>query len=293
MLPRIGRVAVHEPMGALTGHLADGSARLMGATVARTADRWSVSFTVEVERDIPTGPSRRQRMAGPVGVDLGVTHLAVLSTGATIPNPKHLARSLRRLRTASRAYARSQPGSVGRRTRAARLARIHARIANQRRDGLHRLTTRLATSHDVIVVEDLHVAGMVRNRRLARSIADTGMAEVRRQLAYTTVWYGSRLVVADRWYPSSKICSGCGWHNPRLTLSDRTVTCPDCGLVIDRDHNAAVNLKHLVAARTSETVNARGADRKTRFGGRVALKREAGTAQAGQTEGAGTHVPAA
>ncbi|WP_239342488.1 transposase, partial [Frankia sp. CiP3] len=124
--------------------------------------------------------------------------------------------SLRRLRKASRAYARSKPGSAGRRQRAARLARIHARVAHQRRDGLHTLTTRLAKRHDVVVVEDLHVAGMVRNRRLARAVADTAMAEIRRQLSYKTIWYGSRLEVADRWYPSSKTCSGCGWRNPSL-----------------------------------------------------------------------------
>jgi len=97
---------------------------------------------------------------------------------------------------------------------------------------------------------------MVRNRRLARAVADTGMAEIRRQLAYKTVWYGSRLDVANRWYPSSRTCSGCGWRNPSLTLSDRTFHCQPCGLVIDRDVNAAVNLRNLVAASTSETENA-------------------------------------
>ncbi|WP_239405054.1 transposase, partial [Frankia sp. Cj3] len=221
-------------------------------------------------------------------VDLGVKHLAVLSTGETVANPKHLAGSLRRLRTASRAYARSKPGSVGRRKRAARLARIHARVAHQRRDGLHTLTTRLAKSHDTIVVEDLHVAGMVRNRRLARAVSDTGMAEVRRQLAYKTGWYGSRLIVADRWYPSSKTCSGCGWRNPSLTLSDRTFTCQSCGLVIDRDMNAAVNLRNLVAGSASETVNACGADHKTVLARRVAVKWEPGRASARQ---AGSAVP--
>jgi putative transposase len=287
-LPRIGRVKVHEPMGALTSRLADGTARLLGATVSRTAGRWFVSFTVEVEREVPAGPSRRQRRNGTVGVDLGVNHLAVLSTGEKIANPRHLAGSLRRLRKASSAYARSRPGSVGRRKRAARLALIHARVADQRRDGLHKLTTRLAKDHATVVVEDLNVAGMVRNRRLARSVADTGMAEVRRQTGYKTVWYGSRLHVADRWYPSSKTCSGCGWRNPSLTLSDRTFTCESCGLVIDRDENAAVNLKQLVAGSGPETVNARGADRRTRFGGRVAVKREPGTATAGRT---GTAAP--
>ncbi|WP_239375391.1 IS607 family element RNA-guided endonuclease TnpB [Frankia sp. Cj5] len=287
-LPRIGRVKVHEPMGALTGRLAEGRARLFGATVSRTAGRWFVSFTVDVERDAPAGPSRRQRAAGPVGVDLGVKHRAVLSTGETVANPKHLAGSLRRLRKASRAYARSKPDSAGRRQRAARLARIHARVAHQRRDGLHTLTTRLAKRHDVVVVEDLHVAGMVRNRRLARAVADTAMAEIRRQLSYKTIWYGSRLEVADRWYPSSKTCSGCGWRNPSLTLSDRTFTCQSCGLVVDRDLNAAVNLRTLVAGSASETENARGGDRKTALARQVPGKREPGTARAGQT---GSAVP--
>ncbi|CAI7977418.1 MULTISPECIES: IS607 family element RNA-guided endonuclease TnpB [unclassified Parafrankia] len=282
-LPRIGRVKACEAMGALTGRLAGGRARLLGATVARTASRWFVSFTVEVDREVPTGPSRSQRTAGPVGVDVGVKHLAVLSTGEMIANPRYLAGSLRRLRSASRAYARSTPGSAGRRKRAARLARIHARVAHQRRNGLHTLTTRLAKTHDTIVVEDLHVAGMVRNRRLARAVSDTGMAQIRRQLTYKTGWYGSRLIVADRWYPSSKTCSGCGWRNPSLTLSDRTFRCQPCGLVLDRDVNAAVNLRNLVAASASETENTRGADRKTHSGGRVAGKREPGTASAGQT----------
>ncbi|MEX5636782.1 IS607 family element RNA-guided endonuclease TnpB [Parafrankia sp. FMc2] len=292
-LPRIGWVKTHEPMGALTARLADGRARLLGATVSRTAGRWFVSFTVEVDRTVPAGPSRRQRAAGPVGVDLGVKHLAVLSTGETIPNPKHLGSALRRLRKASRSYARSKPGSAGRRQHAARLGRIHARVAHQRRDGLHKLTTRLAKTHTSIVVEDLHVAGMVRNRRLARAVSDTGMAEIRRQLTHKTGWYGSTLVVADRWYPSSKTCSGCGWRNPSLTLADRTFTCQSCELVTDRDLNAAVNLCHLVAASTSETVNARGGDRKTALARRVPVKREPGTATAGQTGSASPQGEAA
>jgi putative transposase len=138
----------------------------------------------------------------------------------------------------------------------------------------------------VIVIEDLHVAGMVRNRPLARAVADTGTAEVRRQLAYKTVWRASQLVIADRWLPSSKICSGCGWQDSRLTLSERTFRCQSCGLVIDRDLNAAVNLRHLVAASASETRNAHGGDRWTQRAGQVAVKWEPGTARAGQTGGA-------
>ncbi|KJE20491.1 transposase [Frankia torreyi] len=292
-LPRIGRVNVYEPMAALASRLADGRARLLGATVSRTAARWFVSFTVEVEREIPARPSWRQRTGGPVGVDLGVKTLAVLSTGQSVANPKHYQRAERKLRRASRAYARSKPSSAGRRQRAAALAHVQNRIADQRRDGLHKLTTRLARSHDVIVIEDLHVAGMVRNRRLAKAVATAGFAEIRRQLAYKTGWYGSTLVVADRWYPSSKTCSGCGWRNPSLTLSDRMFHCQSCRLVLDRDTNAAINLKHLVAASAVETKNARGADRKTAFARQVAVKREPGTAAAGQTGSATTSTVAA
>jgi putative transposase len=296
-LPRVGRVKTYEPMGALTSRLADGTARLLGAAVSRTAGRWFVAFTVEVDREVPE-PSG----GGVVGVDLGVSSLAVLSTGEKIPTPRHYKRSLRKLRAASRAYARTRPGSSRRRRRAARLARIHARVANQRRDGLHKLTTRLAKSYGTIVVEDLNVAGMTRSAKgtveapgknvraksgLNRGILDAGMGELRRQLTYKTTWYGSILVVADRWYPSSKTCSACGWRNPSLPLRKRTFTCP-CGLVMDRDENAAVNLKQLAGAGVAgypgaSAPNARGADRETPPGVRVAVKREPGTATAGQT----------
>lgn len=277
-LPRVGRVKTCEATGALTSRLAGGTARPLGAAVSRAAGRWYVSFTVEVDREVPAPPR-----GDAVGVDLGVANLAVLSTGEKVANPRHLGRALRKLRKASRAYARTRPGSRRRVRRAARLGRIHARVANCRRDGLHKLTTRLAKAHATVVVEDLHVAGMVRNRRLARHLADTGMAEVRRQLGYKTGWYGSALVVADRWYPSSKTCSRCGRRNPSLPLRVRTFACARCGLVIDRDENAAVNLRQLVAGSGPETENGRGADRKTPRAGRVAGKRQPGTATAGQT----------
>src|SRR6185369_214267 len=288
-LPRVGRVKVHEPMKSLTGRLADGRARLMGAAVSRTAARWFVSFTVEVDRELPAEPTARQRKGGAVGVDVGVRHLAVLSTGEMVANPKPLERSLKRLRKASRAYARSQPGSAGRRKRAQALARIHAQVANQRRDGLHKLTTDLAGRYDTVVVENLHVAGMSRLRSLARVVSDTGMAEVRRQLSYKTVWYGSRLHVADRWYPSSKTCSGCGWRNPSLRLSDRVFTCKECGLALDRDYNASLNLRKLVDREyLGDVKTARGADYKSRVPAvsarwQVAVKREPGAAVAGRT----------
>ena len=179
-------------------------------------------------------------------MDVGVRHLAMLSTGAIIANPRALQHSLRKLRRLNRELARRTPGSKRRNQARRRLARVHARAANLRRDSLHKLTTTLATEHGTVVVEQLNVAGMVRNRYLARAISDTGMAELRRLLAYKTSWYGSRLVVADPFFPSSKTCSACGWVKAKLTLAERTFTCPACGLVMDRDLNAARNLAKLM-----------------------------------------------
>jgi putative transposase len=241
-LPRIGVVKTHESTRKLARRLEEGTARILAATISRRADRWFVSFTVEVERAIPAGNGK----PSVVGVDVGVRNLAVLSTGQNIANPRALEGSLRRLRRLNRQLARGRPGSRRRSQTRRRLARVHARAANLRRDALHKLTTTLATGHGTVVVEQLNVAGLVRNRRLARAIADTGMAELRRQLGYKTRWYGSRLVVADRFFPSSKTCSGCGWVKAKLTLAERTFTCEACGLRIDRDLNAARNLAKLV-----------------------------------------------
>jgi IS605 OrfB family transposase len=169
---------------------------------------------------------------------------------------------------------------------------VHARAVNLRRDALHKLTTRLAIEYGTVVVEQLNVAGMVRNHRLARALSDAGVAELRRQLGYKTTWYGSRLVVADRFYPSSKTCSACGWVKAKLTLAERSFICEACGLRIDRDLNAACNLANLVqhVARSGwETVNACGADRKAQFAGQVATKQEVGTERC--SDGTGIAVP--
>jgi putative transposase len=275
-LPRIGVLKTHESTRKLARRLEHGTARILAATITRTADHWFVSFTVEVERAIPTGNGN----AGVVGVDVGIRHLAVLSTGLTIANPRALERSLHKLRRLNRELARRKPNSKRRNQSRRRLARTHARAANIRQDALHKLTTALAVEQGTVVVEHLNVAGMVRNRRLARAISDTGIGQLRRLLAYKTAWYGSRLVVADPFFPSSKTCSGCGWVKAKLTLAERTFRCEACGLVIDRDLNAARNLAKLVdhVARSGrETPNARGADRRTQQAGQVAMKREAGT----------------
>ena len=212
----------------------------------------------------------------PIGVDLGVKTLAVISDGRVIENPKHLAAAQRRLTTASRSYARTQRGSAGRRHAAERLAKLHARVGYLRKDALHKLTTDLARSHGTLVIEDLNVAGMVRNHSLARAISDASFGEFRRQLAYKAVKFGSTLVVADRWMPSSKTCSNCGTVKTKLSLGERTFRCEHCDLILDRDLNAARNLVHLitpsVAWSSPETVNGGGATQKTQHAGQQAEK---------------------
>jgi putative transposase len=278
-LPRIGALKSHESTRKLARRLEQGTARIVAATIARTADRWFVSFTVEVQRAIPASNGN----STVVGVDAGVRHLAVLSTGTTITNPRALERSTSKLRRLNRQLARRRLGSNRRTLTRRRLARVHARAANLRRDALHKLTTDLATQHGTIVVEQLNLAGLVRNRRLARALSDAGLAQLRRQFTYKTTWYGSQLVVADRFHPSSKTCSACGWVKAKLTLAERTFTCESCGLRLDRDLNAARNLAKLaqhVAQSGWETQNARGVDRRTQPAGQVAMKREAGRPRA-------------
>jgi putative transposase len=193
-----------------------------------------------------------------VGVDLGVKSLAVLSTGEVVANPKHLSRyerhmaRLQRQCSRRRGPAKGQPPSKRWQRSKHQLGRLHAKVADARGDGLHKLTTRLAKTYGTVVVEDLNVSGMTRSAKgsghwrgkagLNRAVLDASPAELHRQLAYKCEWYGSRLVVADRWYPSSKTCSGCGAVKAKLSLSERTFRCGACGLVKDRDDNAALNL---------------------------------------------------
>ncbi|QBS37334.1 transposase [Thermaerobacter sp. FW80] len=274
VLPRIGRVKTHEPTMALLRRIEAGTARILSATVAREGGRWFVSFTCEVERP----PGRPRFPWKVVGVDAGVQHLAVLSTGEVVPNPRALEKNLKRLARWNRALARRQKGSRGWQKARRRLARLHARARNIRQDALHKLTHQLATSYGVVVVEQLHVAGMLRNRRLARALADASLAEIRRQLSYKRSWYGAKLIEAPPFYPSSKRCSQCGAIKPSLPLSQRVFRCEECGLVLDRDENAARNLAALVAAVAGsgpETLNARRRD--GRPAARRAVPEEAGS----------------
>ena len=248
-LPRLGTIATHESTRKLARRLDTGTARILSATVSRTAQRWYVAFTVEVERHTP---ERHARAGTSVGIDLGVKAqiTAVDSDGNVIilPGPKPLAASLGRLRRTSRAHSRKRPGSKNRAKSAATLSRLHARIANIRMDSLHKATTMLAKRYETIVVEDLNVDGMMRNHRLARGIMDQGFGMTRRLLAYKSAWNAGALAIADRWFPSSKVCSDCGEAKTKLSLSERVYQCETCGLVIDRDVNAARNLLNLAAS---------------------------------------------
>jgi putative transposase len=251
-LPRLDTIAVHESTRQLTRRLEAGSARILSATVSRTAQRWYVSFQVAVQREVP---AHHVRPGSAVGVDLGVK---TLLTGAddrgeviAVPGPKAFRASLRRLRRASRAHSRKAKGSANRRKATARLTLVHARVANRRADALHKATTELASRYQTVVIEDLNITGMLANRRLARAVADQGFYVARRMLGYKTTWNGGQLIVADRWYPSSKMCSRCGWRKPSLTLNERVFCCQACGLVLDRDVNAAINLLKLATGTAS------------------------------------------
>jgi putative transposase len=214
-----------------------------------------VSIQVEQERAVPenTGPV--------VGVDLGVKVLATCSDGTVIPNPRHLKRRLKKLKRLHRVVSRRKKGSKNRKKAARNLATLYRTVANQRKNTLHQVTARLAKTKSVIVIEDLNVSGMLKNHHLAAAIADVGFYEFKRQVQYKAAWYGSRVMLASRWEPSSKTCStpGCGWVDEDLTLADRVFRCERCGLVIDRDLNAAINLAKL-AGSLSDSLNACGAE---------------------------------
>jgi putative transposase len=249
-VPGLGWVRMRETLR-FTG-------KIMSATISRVADRWFVSIAV----DTPDSPlPLKAENQGATGVDLGISALATLSTGEKVAGPKPHTVLLARLRRLSRSLSRKQKGSKNRAKARLRLARLHARIANIRLDALHKLTTDLTRRFRIIGIEDLNVRGMVRNRRLARSISDMGFHEFQRQLGYKAVWRGGQIVVADRWYPSSKTCSVCGHRLSDLPLSIRRWTCPACGAGHDRDVNAAINLMHMAVSSTASACGGEGAGR--------------------------------
>ena len=244
-LPRIGWVRLKE-----RGYMPSKKAHVNSVTVSERAKRWYVAVNVAEERkEEPIPPP------GPVvGLDRGLNSLVVVSDGTVLENPRVLRRYERKLRHLQRNLSRKRRGSSNRRRAREALARLHMRVANTRLDAIQKFTTMLAKTKPVIVLEDLDVKNMMGNHHLARAIADAAWGEMLRQLRYKTRWYGSALITADMWYPSTKRCSRCGHVKEEMPLGERVFRCEGCGLVSDRDLNAARNLAEWPGvARTLET----------------------------------------
>ncbi len=256
-LTRVGKLRAKE-----TPKLPE-TARILSATVSRTANRWYVALTVEEEIPDPR-PNEGQLIA----LDKGLRVFFATSLGIPIPKPTFLLRQARKLRKLSKSLSRTKVGSNNRRKAARKLARFHRKIKNMRHDFLHKLSTHLAKNHGIIVVEDLWIAGLIKNKKLSKYWADLAHGEFQRMLVYKANLYGVKVIEAARFFPSSKLCSNCLYYNPHLTLEERVYECPLCGLELDRDYNAALNLEKYcsiyqlvvapVAQSSGETLNAGG-----------------------------------
>jgi len=284
-LPRIGTIRVHDDTRPLRRMLRNGRARILFATISHHAGRWWVALNVEAADLHPAArhPTRSDgNREGWIGVDRGLSSFAVAATadGREVARfdqpPKPLSTAMRRQRRLATSLSRKQKGSNNRRDARVQLARHHNHVRNVRRHFLHSVSNELVKTHDRLVLEDLNVAGMVRNRRLAQAISDAGWSEFARQLVYKSGWRGATLINADRWYPSSQICWRCGTRKDELQLSDRVFSC-ECGHKSDRDLNAAVNLARWGEARTSSPE-----PRTPKHGGRVINAR--------RRDGSGQHL---
>ncbi len=234
-LPRLGLLRLKEH-----GYLPAEGVKVFCATVSERALRWFVS--VQVEMVMPDPAVTEKPIAG---VDLGIKTLATVSDGMTIENPRALKSGLRKIKRLQRTVSWRKPGSANRRQAVAKLAKAHLRLASIRKDTLHQATSLLAKTKSAVVLEDLNLSGMMKNHHLAQAIADVGLYEFRRQMTYKGEWYGCQVFLADPYYPSTKRCSHCGSVKAEMDLGWRIYECDVCGLVIDRDLNAAINLEGL------------------------------------------------
>ena len=213
------------------------AAKVTTVTVSKdSAGRYFVSLLCD---DVV---AKKSASNGKVGIDLGLSHFAILSTGEKIAAPNTFRKNEGKLAKLQRRLAKKIKGSANRKKAKLRVAKLHAKIADSRRDFLHKLSTRLINENQVIAVESLSVSNMRKNRRLSKSISDAGWSEFVRQLEYKARWYGRELIGIDRWYPSSKRCSDCGYTAPKMPLNVRQWVCPECGSIHDRDVNAARNV---------------------------------------------------
>lgn len=212
--------------------------KIMSATISTRGERWFVSINVELSEKIQPLPKTQQS----VGLDLGITHLATLSDGTKITAPKPLKNYLKKLRRLNKSLSRKQKNSNNRAKAKTKLSRLYYQISNIRKDFLHKFTTELVRKFDVICLEDLNVQGMLRNRKLSRAIHDLGFYELKRQLIYKANQFGKTVKSVERFFPSSKTCSCCGFKLEKLSLSVRKWTCEKCGAEHDRDINASINI---------------------------------------------------
>lgn len=243
-LPKIGYLKLKEKNYLPTKDRLD--VRVLFATVSENAGRWYVSLTVEQEIPDPIPVEDSDKHI--VGVDVVVKDLAVTSEGEVFENPKAYNKAQKRLRMLDKAVARKKKGSKNQKKALKKRAKQHQKIANIRKDNQHKASTAITKSADVIVVESLNVKGMMRNRKLSKALADASLSEFLRQLKYKAKWAGKQVIEANRWYPSSKTCSNFGSVKDPLGLEERTFNCDDCGFSIDRDLNAAINLKNLAGS---------------------------------------------
>ncbi len=238
-LPRIGWVKCHEDLRF--------EGKINYVAVKRVASKWFAFVNVDIYNDTTT----ISKEEGVVGVDLGIKTMMVTSNGTIYENPMALKRTLKTLKRAQRSLSRKKKGSSNRKKQQNKVANIYYRISNIRKDAVHKATTDLVNKFGTIVIEDLNVKGMVKNHNLAQALFDVSFGEIRRQITYKCKWKGVNLIVADRFYPSSKTCSCCGIKKETLKLSERLFRCDACGISIDRDMNAAINLKNLAVGALS------------------------------------------
>jgi putative transposase len=213
--------------------------KITSAVIRRKANYWFVVVSVETDQTFTTCENQAV-----VGVDLGIKTLATFSDGSAVSSPNPLRLKLSKLKSLQRSVSRKVKGSSNRHKANLRVAKVHYEIACLRKDVLDKLTLKLCRDYKFIVIEDLNVSGMIKNHCMALSISDMGFGEFRRQLEYKSLLYGNTVIIADRWFPSSKTCSGCGKVKESLLLSERKFVCQHCGLVMYRDLNASINLKN-------------------------------------------------
>ena len=240
-LPRIGKLRLTE-----TNYIPI-NFKILFATVSKRAGKWFVSVQMEVP-DIEYSSVKNEV----IGVDLGIKNLATCSDRVIYKNPKALNNNLKKLKRKQRKLSRKRQGSNNYQRLKAKIAKLHYRISNIRKDNLHKTTSKIINENQVIVLEDLKIRDMLKNHKLAQAINDVGFYEFRRQIEYKAKWNKRKVIFADTYFPSSKICSSCGWKNDNLTLNDRVFTCKICSIKLDRDYNASLNLKQLYTGSSSE-----------------------------------------